>query len=183
MWFCSPVTTPMGPSMFAKLRAVRPGSFAIRRHGHATRVTYPCNTRPLTNSSHGVVEDPMKKCTRQVAVLIAGLLLFCYSFVTDSVHGKAVNTASGPNTGAGQPSGAPKKLALLVGINNYKYPDRISPLAGSINDVEDMRQVLTGKFEFLPENIVVLKDSQATHAAIIQAIQTLIAKAQPGDIV
>lgn len=82
------------------------------------------------------------------------------------------------------PPPEPSKLALLVGINNYKYPDRVSPLAGSINDVEDMRQVLIGKFEFPPENILVLKDAQATHAAIIEAIQThLIAKAHPGDIV
>ncbi len=81
-------------------------------------------------------------------------------------------------------SNAPHKLALLVGINNYKYSDKISALGGSLNDVHDMRQVLIGKFEFAPENILVLTDSQATHAAIINAIQThLIAKAQPGDIV
>jgi hypothetical protein len=86
--------------------------------------------------------------------------------------------------GQGAAAGRPQKLALLVGINNYKYADRISPLAGSINDVEDMRQLLIGKFEFPAENIVVLTDSQATHAGIISAIQThLIAGAQPGDIV
>jgi hypothetical protein len=78
----------------------------------------------------------------------------------------------------------PAKLALLVGINNYKYSDKVSALAGSLNDVEEMRELLIGKFEFPPENILVLTDSQATHAAIINAIQThLIAKAQPGDIV
>ncbi len=82
------------------------------------------------------------------------------------------------------PSRAPTKWALLVGINNYKYADRISPLAGSINDVEDMRQVLIGKFEFPPENILVLEDSQATHAGIVNALEThLIAKSQAGDIV
>ena len=81
-------------------------------------------------------------------------------------------------------AGKPSKRALLVGINNYKYPDRVPPLAGSLNDVEDMRQVLIGKFEFPPENILVLKDSQATHAQIMSAIQThLVAKTQPGDIV
>lgn len=81
-------------------------------------------------------------------------------------------------------SGKPTKRALLVGINNYKYPDRISPLAGSLNDVEDMRQLLIGKFDFPPENIMVLKDSQATHTQIMNAIQDyLIAKAEPGDIV
>jgi hypothetical protein len=79
---------------------------------------------------------------------------------------------------------APNKLALLVGINNYKYPDRVPALAGSLNDVEDMREVLIGKFEFPPENIMVLTDSKATHTEIINAIRThLIAKARPGDIV
>jgi len=47
-----------------------------------------------------------------------------------------------------------------------------------------MRQLLTTKFEFLPENVLVLKDSEATHAGIIAAIQNhLIARAQAGDIV
>ncbi len=47
-----------------------------------------------------------------------------------------------------------------------------------------MKQVLIGKFEFPPENILMLKDEQATRAGIINAIQShLIAKAQAGDIV
>lgn len=88
---------------------------------------------------------------------------------------------SGP---AAAPGRTPSKWALLVGINDYLYPDRISPLAGSINDVEDMKEVLIGKFEFPPENILVLKNSEATHAGIINAIKNhLIAKAQAGDIV
>lgn len=81
------------------------------------------------------------------------------------------------------PAPGPNKLAILVGINNYKYPEVVSPLAGSINDVEDIMQVLTTKFEFPRQNIVVLKNEQATHAAIITALRNLIAKAKPGDIV
>ena len=86
---------------------------------------------------------------------------------------------------AQSPGGAsPKKLALLIGINTYKYADRVSPLAGSLNDVEDMRKLLITKFQFSPEDILVLKDSQATHAGIIEAIKGhLIAKAQQGDII
>ncbi len=92
--------------------------------------------------------------------------------------------AAGPSPSPTSAPGTPRKLALLVGINTYKYSDKISSLAGSLNDVEEMRQVLVGKFEFPPENILVLKDAQATHAGIISAIQThLIAQAQPGDIV
>jgi len=79
---------------------------------------------------------------------------------------------------------APQKFALLIGINHYLHEDRISPLSGSLNDVEDMRQILTTKFEFPPENVLTLKDSEATHAGIIAAIQNhLIAKAQAGDII
>jgi len=78
----------------------------------------------------------------------------------------------------------PTKLALLIGIDDYEYKDRVSPLQGSINDVEDMKQVLIGKFEFLPENVMVLENSQATHAGIIDAIKShLIARAHAGDIV
>jgi hypothetical protein len=81
-------------------------------------------------------------------------------------------------------SGSPQKWALLVGINKYKHTNAISPLAGCINDIEDMRSVLIGKFDFPPGNIMMLKDEQATRAGILAAIQKhLIAKSKPGDIV
>ena len=55
---------------------------------------------------------------------------------------------------------AAKQKALLVGINNYKNPkDR---LAGCINDIEAIRSLLISKFGFRPEDIAMLKDSQAT---------------------
>jgi hypothetical protein len=108
----------------------------------------------------------MKKCS-----LLAALLLIC------SIPALPQAPASGG------PSG-PNKLALLIGIDNYEYPNAVSPLAGSLNDVEDVKALLIGKYEFPEAGIVVLKNSQATHAAIIAAIQNhLIAKAQPGDIV
>jgi len=67
----------------------------------------------------------------------------------------AAETAHAPG---GSPD-APAKYALLVGINEYGNPQQVSPLAGSINDVEKMLQVLTTKFEFRPENIRVLKNA------------------------
>ena len=108
--------------------------------------------------------------------LLALLSFWCLSRLS-SVSAPAVHAQTHSNA-------SPTKRALLVGINTYEHSDRISPLSGSLNDVDDMRQLLIGKFEFAPENIVVLKDSQATHAGIMSAIQTeLIAKTQPGDIV
>jgi hypothetical protein len=39
----------------------------------------------------------------------------------------------------------PKKLALLVGINDYPY---VTKLRGAVNDVENMRQLLVERFGF-----------------------------------
>ena len=114
---------------------------------------------------------------------LAILLIVCMVRLPSLQGAKSSNEK--PESASSAPTAnAPNKYALLVGINDYGHPESISPLAGSINDVEDMRQVLIGKFEFPPENILVLTGPQATHAAIIDAIKThLIAKAQPGDIV
>jgi len=131
---------------------------------------------------------------RKQSVLLLPVILSVFSLAgeTGRISGKPGGNTIPPGRAAAQLSfwslttaaQTSTKLALLVGINKYKYSDRISTLAGSLNDVEEMRQLLIGKFEFPPENILVLTDSQATHAAIISAIQThLIAKAQPGDIV
>ena len=125
--------------------------------------------------------------SRQI-VLLLPVILFIFSCTgkTSRVSGKPEADTTQPQTAAAPPAspGTPRKLALLVGINNYKYTDKISPLEGSINDVELMGQTLRDMFGFRNEDILYLKDSQATHAGIISAIQThLIAKAQPGDIV
>ncbi|WP_254062538.1 caspase family protein [Acidobacterium sp. S8] len=101
-----------------------------------------------------------------------------------SFHAAESDSARPGRAAEAAPDNTPKKYALLVGINDYEHPESVSPLAGSVNDVENMRQVLIGKFEFPPENILVLTNAQATHAAILGAIKThLIDKAQPGDIV
>lgn len=74
-----------------------------------------------------------------------------------------------------------QKLALLVGIDRYAA---VSALNGCVNDVEEMKALLIGKFDFSPENITVLKDDQATRAGILQAFRAkLIARAGKGDIV
>lgn len=75
------------------------------------------------------------------------------------------------------------KRALLIGIDEYKA-DHISDLQGCGNDVDLMRTILIGKFNIPPEHVTVLKNEQATHAGIVDAIQTeLIAKAQPDEVV
>src|SRR5262245_29554861 len=104
----------------------------------------------------------------------AAFWVFSFVLASSSTH-VAYQTAPSPQV---------NKRALLVGINNYRHSNVIPSLSGSVNDVEDMKTLLIGKFNFSPENILVLTDEKATHAGIISAIEThLINKAQAGDIV
>jgi Caspase domain/Domain of unknown function (DUF4384) len=76
----------------------------------------------------------------------------------------------------------PRKLALLVGINNYT--SGIQPLRGCITDVEMQRELLIHRFGFNPKDILEIKDTQATRSGIIAAFEEhLIKQAKPDDIV
>jgi hypothetical protein len=100
----------------------------------------------------------------------------------------------------------PAKYALLIGIDKYSHPaadiqglgagvpaaGRYAPgmiyydLAGPLNDVDAMRQILTTKFHFTNDaaHMDVLLDEAATHDAIMQALQKfLVDIPQKGDIV
>jgi hypothetical protein len=74
----------------------------------------------------------------------------------------------------------PRKLALLVGINQYPS----SPLEGCINDVDLQRYLLIHRFGFNPKDIYILAEKEATRAGILSAFEEhLIKQAQPGDVV
>lgn len=62
-----------------------------------------------------------------------------------------------------QPS--PRKLALLVGINQYPQ----QPLIGCLTDVELQRELLIHRFGFTKGDILTLTDQQATRQQIEQA--------------
>ncbi|NJM22620.1 MAG: DUF4384 domain-containing protein [Richelia sp. SM1_7_0] len=75
-----------------------------------------------------------------------------------------------------------RKLALLVGINNY--PADIGALNGCVNDVMLQKQLLIHRFGFNPKDILTLTDTQATRQGILTAFEThLINQAKPGDTV
>ncbi len=74
----------------------------------------------------------------------------------------------------------PRKLALLVGINNYSS----QPLRGCVNDVELQRHLLIHRFGFNPKDILILTDAKATRQGILGAFEEhLIKQAKPGDVV
>jgi hypothetical protein len=73
------------------------------------------------------------------------------------------------------------RRALLVGIDNYKY---VSDLHGAVNDVRLMQSTITGRYGFESEDVVILRNSEATREAILMTFREhLIAKAKPGDSV
>ena len=78
----------------------------------------------------------------------------------------------------------PRKLALLVGINDYPESSQYSLLQGCLTDVELQRQLLLHRFGFKSSDIMTLTDAQATRQGILTAFeQHLIKQAKPGDVV
>lgn len=78
----------------------------------------------------------------------------------------------------------PRKLALLVGINNYPNS---AALYGCLNDVELQKLLLIHRFGFKPTDILEVSDNsdlKPTRANILHAFQAhLIEQAKPGDVV
>ncbi len=75
-----------------------------------------------------------------------------------------------------------RKLALLVGINDY--PSGIRPLQGCLTDIEMQRELLIHRFGFNPQDIREVKDKEATRDNILTAFEEhLIEQAEPGDVV
>ncbi|MEM9217561.1 MAG: caspase family protein [Cyanobacteria bacterium P01_F01_bin.150] len=79
----------------------------------------------------------------------------------------------------------PRKLALLVGINQYSSAQaNWQPLRGCVNDVQMQQALLIHRFGFQPSDILTLTDQQATRQGILDAFQShLIDQAKPGDVV
>ncbi len=80
-----------------------------------------------------------------------------------------------------------RKLALLVGVNRYPRSQRFIDLRGCATDVEMQRQLLIHRFQFHPNDILVLSDEAdlaPSRDNILTAFEEhLIAQAKPGDVV
>ncbi|MBE9229066.1 caspase family protein [Phormidium sp. LEGE 05292] len=77
-----------------------------------------------------------------------------------------------------------RRLALLVGINNYASNSQIPLLQGCLTDVELQRNLLIYHFGFHPQDILILTNSQATRKGILTAFEEhLIKQAKPEDVV
>ena len=78
-----------------------------------------------------------------------------------------------------------RKLALLVGISQYSLANNgWRQLPGCVTDVELQKQLLIHRFGFHPDDILTLKDEQATRQDILTAFEEhLIGQARPDDVV
>ncbi|BBD63363.1 peptidase C14 caspase catalytic subunit p20 (plasmid) [Nostoc sp. HK-01] len=77
-----------------------------------------------------------------------------------------------------------RKLALLVGINEYSSTNDFPSLRGCANDVDLQKQLLINKFGFHPQDILTLTDAKATRKGILMGFEEhLIKQAKPGDVV
>ncbi|MGB3694841.1 MAG: caspase family protein [Spirulinaceae cyanobacterium] len=78
----------------------------------------------------------------------------------------------------------PRKLALLVGINNYPNTERFGNLFGCVQDTELQKYLLMHRFGFQDSDILTITDQQASRQGILTAFKEhLIAQAKPGDVV
>lgn len=72
------------------------------------------------------------------------------------------------------------KRAVLIGINRYKIPG--ADLRGCVNDVNNMKKVLTKYYGFKTDDIAILTDLAATKKAMQAAIKDLVSKGRAGDV-
>jgi hypothetical protein len=73
------------------------------------------------------------------------------------------------------------RKAVLIGVNRYRMPG--ADLRGCVNDVKNMKSVLTSQYGFKASDIGVLTDLAASKKAIQSAIATLVKGARSGDVV
>ncbi|RPD69581.1 hypothetical protein L226DRAFT_575568 [Lentinus tigrinus ALCF2SS1-7] len=101
------------------------------------------------------------------------------------------STAEAPPAPAPAPAPAPPpKLALLIGIDYVDAPadSDYPPLRRARSDTKDFRDLLISKYDYLPENVVMMLDEEGiepnlwpTRANILYQIKKLVCGAQEGS--
>lgn len=71
-----------------------------------------------------------------------------------------------------------KNYLLVIGINNYQHWPRLN---NAVKDASDVASTLIGKYNFEFDNIIMLKDEQATRSNIYNSLRSLIEKVTPQD--
>ena len=112
------------------------------------------------------------------SLLLPYYILFCCLFFSGGVFS--------------QPAGKGTQYMFCIGINNYLAgtnpancqvcKDRgIKNLTGCVNDVDTISRLFIKYYGFKPEQMILLRDQQASRAAIQQTFDQLLAKCKKGD--
>ena len=88
------------------------------------------------------------------------------------------------------PAAATQK-AFLIGIGTYKHlpyitstGEKLDHLRGPANDVQRIKDLLVSGYHFSPDNVLVLRNQEATREAIISHFdQHLVKGTKPGDLI
>jgi hypothetical protein len=72
------------------------------------------------------------------------------------------------------------KRALCVGVNKYPRPDL--ELKGCVNDAKGWAALLNEHYDFARSDVTLLTDRRATKAAVVGALEDLLAGARRGDV-
>lgn len=76
-----------------------------------------------------------------------------------------------------------RQYALLVAIEDYSQVNGASDLPGCLRDLQGVQEVLETHFQFPKKDITVLTNKAATKANILNALNKMVRKADPGDSV
>ena len=68
--------------------------------------------------------------------------------------------------------------ALIIGIDKY---ENVRSLDYAVKDAEDIQSMLVDKFHFQQDNIVLLKNEEATKTSILQEFSNITKKAESND--
>ena len=93
----------------------------------------------------------MRKRKSTLVPLITGLAFVLVALGAGSLLRKAAGTTLSSQTGPETHVAAPGKRALLVGIDNYEFPNQVSPLAGALNEVRIPSREYS-RFEGIPSH-------------------------------
>lgn len=104
--------------------------------------------------------------------LYISCLMFSLSLPRPSVKAAAA-LSPGAKAQSAKPAAAAPKFALLVGVNRYMSKG-VKPLNGCENDVDDLKDLLTGLFRFPDdkEHILTLKSEEAKKQRILNAFRS-----------
>ncbi len=166
------VTLVADPSAPPRIRSIGDIAVSVGQTATATIRVYAPEEAPVTSleitegDSSARLEDGLFSFTPEA--------VGTYSFTIEAVNANGPAQA-GFSVVATRP---PKKFALCVGINEYKY---ISGLSGCVNDAKFMAANLEERGGWEPADMTVLLDSAATKAAIRGAISNVAAQAVAGD--